>query len=227
VPSRPRKRDQQKFQAELRVDKYPAWNDFFKESDYEELVGLCFASATTSELLRHHLPVVIGRYLRARKSEPASALADRRKKLEQINNQAKKLRKMLLNLDGTAYHDLMSVAGRYTGNSTSVDPLNPDKWLSVVITEIRDVGVCAGAANMDLKRQARRGGRPKHTAERLLIWDLAVLYRYCSKKRPGYRGYFPKFAMRVFELVDPSLNNSGLDHVIKEIIQDFKKNHPK
>jgi hypothetical protein len=147
--------------------------------------------------------------------------------LEQISKRAKKLRQLLIELDGVARLDLLSVAGRYSGNATSVDHLMPDKWLLDAGKLIRDVGVCAGAANKDLRRQARPGGRPKHMAERLLIWDLAELYRKCGNRMPGYSGHFPKVVRFVFERIDPTRDNTGLDHVIKEIIQDFKRTHAK
>lgn len=202
----------------------PTWNDFFlpgQHSAFIRILGL--DSERAMAYLRAALPLAVERYLRAKQREARPGLAERRRKLQSVRNQAHKLRKALLNLEGFAKVDFLTTATHYSGSGFTVDPQKPSAWYSDAGRLVRDVAVVAGAAADQLKARARRGGRPSHAAARILVDDLAFIYERLTKCEPGRRGRFPRFAKTVVEVVDSHLANTGLEHLIREMRAERKK----
>lgn len=181
-------------------------------------------SNNAQNTLLARLPYLCARYSRARIHDAKTGSGARRRQLDRLAKRAKQLREELSELESSSRLDLLTSLSSLTGATFTVDPNRPDTWVSdIALRTIRDLGVAAAKSSRQLKRSSRRGGRPKHTAERLLIWDLAELYRHCTNRMPGRRGHFPKFVVAAFEIVDPMRVNEGLDDLIREIVADFKK----
>jgi len=133
------------------------------------------------------------------------------------------LRNLLLELDHTARLDFLTTASGLTGDTFTIDTSQPVEWLSNHVSNtIRDISVASSKSEKQLRTISIRGGRPKHIAERVLIWDLAELYHSCAGRWPGRRGYFPKFAKFIFQKLEPTQANEGLDDLIKEVIKSYK-----
>ena len=169
------------------------------------------------------MPIICARYLRTRSSEIGSGLRDRRRQLDRIAKQASKLKDLLINFDGPGRLDFLTSLSSLTGSTFTIDSNRPDKWLKdSAIPIVRDLGVSAAKSSQQLKKYSVKGGRPKHAAERLLIWDLANLYKHCTNQMPGRRGYFPRFIRVVFQHLDQQQVNQGLDDLVSKIVTEFK-----
>ena len=220
----PRRRKRDDVDGLWPPDAKPSWQDYFSDEDLAALKKtLKIRSKKSSEYFRAVLPLLIVRYQRARTGEEGNSLKIRRQRLKSIANQAEKLRMSLLALEDPARLDFLAEASHKTGSAFSIDAIRPDQWLSDQVDQvIRDVLISARSAEKSLKKNSVRGGRPRHAAERLLIWDLAALYQECTGKAPVHYEKFRTFAHKIFAAVDPQQDNSGLDDLIEEIVSLYR-----
>lgn len=202
----------------------PSWERFFSEDLLEELEArLCPESNACKSFLQSNLPIVAERYVRARHGEAKPGLAARRKELERVRRDAKKLRQRLLRLQGLARVDFMTAAIQFSGSGTTVDAEDPYGWLASTGEGIRDVGAVAGAAARDLKSKSVKGGRPRHAAIRLLMLDLSVICHRTTEQHPGRRGLFPWFVNKIIPSIDPSIAHTDLEQRIREAVREFRE----
>jgi len=202
----------------------PTWERFFPESLEPALVSkFRLESEANIAYLRSTLPIAAERYVGARRNEAKPGLADRRRDLERVCRDARKLRLRLPDLKGLASIDFLTVATRYTGSGTTVNAQEPADWLTRTGEIVRDVGAVAGAAAKDLKTKSVKGGRPRHAAIRFLMSDLAFIYHRTTGRDPGRRGHFPWFVNKIVPNVDPSLAQIGNERFIREAVTEFNK----
>jgi hypothetical protein len=217
-----RKRDDLRHLGNL--DQFPRLENYFDAEEFEKLIALIpLKSKQDGDRLEQVLPIYFARYLSTRASDVGTGLGIRRNKLTQIGQQAAKLRNLLLELEGPVRLDFLSTATGLTGSAFNIDSNRPDVWLREIVAPlIRDVEVVANKSEKQIKTLSKQGGRPHHTAERNLILSLAEVYYSCTKRQPGYPGYFQKFVTAIFEKLDRYRVNEGLNDVIKEVIQLYK-----
>ena len=202
----------------------PTWSDFFSDDRFDEFVRLLkIDSADAKGYLKATLPWAVERCLRVWNREHLPGLAERRRAIETIERQARRLRESLLGLEGQASIDFKVTAIRYTGADFTIEPTDPENWASQAALYARDVSVVARAAAADLKRNAKPGGRPKKAAVRILIDDLALIYERAAHRVPGRRGIFPRFVILAGESILFPIAEQGLDQMLREVLKERSK----